>query len=111
MSVYISRQTDTCTYLLLAPVVGGQVCGALSVVSPSAVDTGHLLPVPQCITLAVGLPWRSEHSHNVSATVFDTEENVLKQLLIQGLNISCFYSKRKTHQEEAAGAFLRVSAS
>lgn len=55
----LHKQLDkcTCTHLLLAPVVGGQVCGALCVVSPSAVDTEHLLPVSRCITLAVGSPW------------------------------------------------------
>lgn len=45
------------TYHLLAPVVGGQVCGALGVVGPSAVDTGHLLPVTRRVTLAVGSAW------------------------------------------------------
>lgn len=76
MSVCTSRQTDTRTYLLLAPVVGGQVCGALGVVSPSAVDTGHLLPAPPCITLAVGSPWRSEHGHDINTTVCDAEEEM-----------------------------------
>jgi len=50
------RHKRTRAYLLLAPVVGAQVRGALGVVSPSAVDTGHLLPAPCRVTLAVGSP-------------------------------------------------------
>lgn len=41
------------THLLEASVVGGQVSGALGVISPGVVVTGYQLPVSCDITLAV----------------------------------------------------------
>lgn len=58
-------------YHFLASVVGGQECGAFSVVRPGAVDTGHLLPAAWRITLPISSPWMSAHSLNISITVRD----------------------------------------
>lgn len=56
-----SPKENRCVYHFLALVVGIQVCGALGVVRPGSVDTGHLLPVTRRITLAVGPSWRPDH--------------------------------------------------
>lgn len=44
------------THLLEFSVVGHEVPGALGVVRPGSVVTGHQLPVPGQVTLAVGSP-------------------------------------------------------